>query len=302
MTVAIWGIGSYGNLFKRYCDTSNEFEIVVAIDSSVKTETKWNGLTVVPPEQVQNYLFDKIIITTLIKKNVEEIKEQLKLLNISDKMIVSLRDDDKLLKKVFTISCYEADNPRVRWLRDFANYVKEEQIQGAVAECGVNNGDFSMYINEYFSDRKLYLFDTFEGFAEADLIEERRIGNADFINGAFNNNNVFSDALEKYVIGRMPHKEMCEIRKGYFPDTAKDIVDETFCFVNLDMDLYVPQKEGLRFFFDKMEKRGVILLHDYFDPVLPGVKKAVKDFLKERNESVAVTAIGDSTSIAIIKN
>lgn len=302
MTVAIWGIGSYGNLFKRYCDMSNEFEIVVAIDSSIKTETKWNGLTVVPPEQIHNYLFDKIIITTLIKKNVEEIKEQLKLLDISEEKIVSLRDDDKLLKKVFTISCYETDNPRVRWLRDFANYVKEEQIQGAVAECGVNNGDFSMYINEYFNDRKLYLFDTFEGFAETDLIEERRIGNADFINGAFNNNNVFSDALEKYVIGRMPYKEMCEIRKGYFPDTAKDIVDETFCFVNLDMDLYVPQIEGLRFFFDKMEKGGVILLHDYFDPVLPGVKKAVKDFLKERNEDIAVTAIGDSTSIAIIKN
>lgn len=68
-------------------------------------------------------------------------------------------------------------------------------------------------------------------------------------------------------------------KKGYFPQTAEGITD-TFCFVNLDMDLYKPTLAGLNFFWEKMET-GIILVHDYFSEVYEGVKSAVESFVKE---------------------
>ena len=45
--------------------------------------------------------------------------------------------------------------------------------------------------------------------------------------------------------------------------------DEKFAFVSLDLDLYKPTFEGLRFFYPKMIKGGCVLIHDYFTPSYP---------------------------------
>jgi hypothetical protein len=103
---------------------------------------------------------------------------------------------------------------------------------------------------------------------------------------------------EELVLGKMEHAENCIIRKGYFPDTATG-VEDTFCFVNLDMDLYKPTLEGLRFFWDRLEKGGIILIHDYFSEEYKGVKGAVDEFRLEKG--ISVFPIGDSISIAMIK-
>ena len=105
---------------------------------------------------------------------------------------------------------------------------------------GVFRGDFSRLINHYFPDRKLYLFDTFEGFDKRDAEVDRREN--------------FSSATQDFaltsvdlVLSKMEHKDNCIIRKGWFPQTA-DGIDDTFCFVSLDCDLYQPLKSGLEFF------------------------------------------------------
>ena len=100
-------------------------------------------------------------------------------------------------------------------------------------------------------------------------------------------------------MNRMLHPEKCVLRKGYFPDTAVGLND-TFCFVNLDMDLYQPMLEGIRFFWENMCPGGIILLHDYFEPQLPGVRRAVADFEQEHGP-VCKAPIGDFMSLAIIK-
>jgi O-methyltransferase len=42
--------------------------------------------------------------------------------------------------------------------------IKTRNVRGEVAEVGVYQGHFSAILNRAFPDRKLYLFDTFEGF------------------------------------------------------------------------------------------------------------------------------------------
>jgi hypothetical protein len=61
------------------------------------------------------------------------------------------------------------DYVRYSSLELVAREIYENKISGNVAELGVYQGGFAQYINQIFPDRKLYLFDTFEGFNESDV-------------------------------------------------------------------------------------------------------------------------------------
>lgn len=128
---------------------------------------------------------------------------------------------------------------------------QEKKIEGSVAELGVYRGDFARVINGIFSDRKLYLFDTFEGFSDEDLnfeIEHDLLTNEI---GKFSNTSV------DYVLNKMPYRQNCIIRKGYFPETAIGLEEECFAFVNIDVDLYKPIIAGLEWFWPRLVSGGV---------------------------------------------
>ena len=99
------------------------------------------------------------------------------------------------------------------------------------------------------------------------------------------------------VLNKLPNPDMCIIKKGYFPDTVNGIDDE-FCFVNLDFDLYKPILAGLEYFYPRMVKGGVILIDDFYASGYKGAKKAVYDFIN-KNDEVKITSIGDNMSVAI---
>lgn len=94
------------------------------------------------------------------------------------------------------------------------------------------------------------MFDTFEGFTEADADSEKRRG--------YTKNNqagYFSDTSVKQVLDKMVYPDNCIIKKGFFPDTAEGIQEE-FAFVNIDADLYEPILSGLEWFYPRMARGG----------------------------------------------
>ena len=95
----------------------------------------------------------------------------------------------------------------------------------------------------------------------------------------------------------MPHVEQCIVKKGWFPETAKGLENERFCFVSLDTDLYDPILAGLEFFYPRMVNGGVILIDDYFDKLTIGVAKAVESFCAQNHISFA--PIGDGFSVVV---
>lgn len=178
-------------------------------------------------------------------------------------------------------------------LEKIAMILEDKEVSGAVAELGVYRGDFAKVINTVFPDRKLYLFDTFEGFPEEDMNYETE-------------NNLLLDTVGKlsntsveYVMGRMPHPERCVIRKGYFPETAAGLEDERYAFVNIDVDLYKPILAGLEYFWPRMAENGYIFVHDYFSFSYAGTKKAIEEFSERFH--VGFTPIGDTLSVAFVK-
>jgi O-methyltransferase len=123
-----------------------------------------------------------------------------------------------------------------------------------------------------FPDRKLYLFDTFGGFAEKDVMTEKDRGCSTGEVGYFSSTSV------ELVMRKMKHKENCVIKKGYFPETARD-VDDRFVFVSIDCDLYDPILSGLEYFYPRMEKGGYIFVHEYNYSRFRGAREAVNGFI-----------------------
>ena len=72
----------------------------------------------------------------------------------------------------------------------------------------------------------------------------------------------------------------CKFYKGLFPGTASELSEKKFSFVHLDADLYESTLEGLRFFYPRMTKGGIIICHDY--PYLKGVPKAFKEYFADK--------------------
>jgi O-methyltransferase len=174
-----------------------------------------------------------------------------------------------------------------------AHEIEKKDLTGNVAEVGVYKGKFAKYINQYFPSKKLYLFDTFEGFDEKDKKTEKELG----LNEATQD---FSNTSVDAVLKLMPFPDQCIIKKGFFPETASD-VDDTFVFVSLDTDLYEPIYQGLKYFYPRMQKGGYIFVHDVNNDSYKGASKAVEQFSSEQN--VSFLPIPDSCgSVVFIKN
>ena len=266
------------------------------------SESKWgkkiDNVTIYSPQKLADMDYEKIFVCVYKESSRNEIKMQLEEMGIPTEKVVFM-----LTSSEYMDAYLEIDPVRKNWIKAFAEYTKEIGMLGSVAECGVFYGDTAMFINKDWPDRTLHLFDTFEGFSDRDAVHDIDSYPA-FAKGAFASAGKFKagtpESMIEVVKSRMCYPDNLKIHKGYFPECA-GIIEDSFCFVNLDMDLYQPQLEGLRYFWNKMEPGGIILLHDYYHPMLPGVKKAVIDFEKELGDMLLKFPIGDYCSIAVMR-
>ncbi len=277
MKVIMFGIGTTGRLL--YKQISEQDEIIAFADND---ETKWGevmfGIKIFKPEEcLLNLQYDRVVISAF--GGFYEMVRQCMDLGVPR---------EKIDTSYFDMSL----NSRITFLRDMSALLNEYEEGADVAEAGVYYGDFAKWINTYFPKRMLHLFDTFEGFDKRDIAVETAQGFSAEKEGHLSGPSISS------VMNKMPHPEQCKVYKGYFPDTAREI-DRKFCFVNLDMDLYLPTYNGLHFFQGKMTERGIILVHDYYTEGYKGAKAAVDDFCRECDEKIIRYPIGDGVSIML---
>jgi len=128
------------------------------------------------------------------------------------------------------------------------------------------------------------------GFNNADIDVEK---NNNFSQG----NQDFSDTSVNTVIQKMKFPEKCVVKKGYFPDSL-DGLEDSFCFVSLDPDLYKPILDGLEYFYPRLVKGGYIFVHDYNNSLYPGAKQAVREFCNKNK--IPFVPLTDSWGTVII--
>lgn len=193
--------------------------------------------------------------------------------NLLRKNKVFISSSLAFLNRERTIDRNYFDYVRLSTLELISYEINKKILSGNVAELGVYKGRFARYINQYFPDRILYLFDTFKGFDERDVISETK---KEFSSGEQD----FSDTSVEAVLKLMPFPQKCNPVIGFFPDSAKRI-DDNFVFVSLDADLYEPIYNGLQFFYPKLVSGGYIFIHDFNNEAYKGARKAVEQFCEE---------------------
>jgi len=185
----------------------------------------------------------------------------------------------------------KGDLVRLYFLLMQIDYIKRNDIQGSVADVGVYKGTTAKLFNDYFSEKKIHLFDTFSGFHEKDVAHEKETSGA--MAGGWNTT---LDAVKNFV-GVSPH---IFYYPGYFPDTTELLDhDDRYSLVHLDADLYQPQIAGLEYFYPKVSKGGVIILHDCNNEY-SGSRKALDEFFANKQE-VPVFIPDKSGSAIVIK-
>ena len=68
------------------------------------------------------------------------------------------------------------------------------------------------------------------------------------------------------------------IKKAWFKDLVESDLPEKIAFAFLDGDFYESIRDSLKLVVPKMVRGGVLVVHDYTNPALPGVSKAVDEF------------------------
>lgn len=316
--IIIFGTGSVAEELFSYLD-KDKVRVVAFVNSYKPFET-FHGIRVISENEISQMDFDFVVIGS---GYVEKIKIILKNVGVPDKKIVAyIYDDVNTYKRaaselvIFFDREYNRSN-LYRWIKSGINipsiypavfwdglssiihlekdYVREQtvtllarriqegNIEGSVAELGVYKGDFTVIISRLFSDRRLYLFDTFEGFSEKD------VGLDQEINNKAGESQKFKDTSVEYVLDRIYNKNVV-IKKGYFPETF-DIGNENFCFVSIDLNLEKPVYDALELFYPRMATGGYILVSDYYAPFYKGSKNAVEEF--HRKWDVQFTPLAD---------
>lgn len=162
----------------------------------------------------------------------------------------------------------------------YSAVISTEKIPGDIAEVGVFKGASAKIIcsakDTIKSNKKVHLFDTFEGLPEVKSIDTKW-NKKSFKKGQFN---CSLESVKAYL------KRFSNIYfyRGLFPGTSDPVKSKKFSLVHLDVDLYQSTKDSLEFFYPRMSKGGIIISHDY--PFAKGVKKAFDDFFKDKPEPI----------------
>jgi len=214
------------------------------------------------------------------------------------------------LCKKFSMTSYE----RMYATLSATKYVIHNQIQGDFVECGVWRGGNSILMAMTLSqmdikDRKIFLFDTFEGMTEpskhdkddSGLPASRLLEKADKGNGE----NIWciasiEDVKKNFDCSGYP-EEMVQLVKGDVGITLKDErnLPKEIAVLRLDTDWYESTKIELEILFPRLVKGGVCLIDDYGH--WQGARKAVDEYL-QKNEIYPLMHVTDYTGRVFIKN
>ncbi len=282
--VAIFGAGIIGQAV--YALLKSDYQVVCFFDNYAATRSDFDGIPIISLSE--NIDFDKLYIAVINQDIFYNIKKQLIAAGVPLNKIHSYKE----------VLLYRA---RLEFLHEFALKIKQQDISlnkdvaaYATAEVGCFRGEFAKEINIAFAGCKLYLFDTFEGFEVKDIDLEYMADKC--VIQSYSKQ--FAQTSEQLVRDNMPYPADVIIKKGYFPDTF-DLVNKNFIFVSIDTDLYAPTKSACELFFPLLLQQGLMLVHDYYNEILPGVKQAVDEFV--RLTGADFFPIGDAMSVAIIK-
>lgn len=168
------------------------------------------------------------------------------------------------------------------------------RLDGDFVECGVNTGILSLAICHYLdfneTGRNFYLFDTFRGIPEEQMLaSERRPRTAE-------NRSYYEECYETARRNFAPFPR-AQLVRGRVPDTLASAPIERVCYLSLDMNIVAPEVAAIEFFWDKLAPGAIVLLDDYGWAHYHEQKSALDTFAATKNVAIATLPTGQGLLI-----
>jgi O-methyltransferase len=155
-------------------------------------------------------------------------------------------------------------------------------IPGDVAECGVRYGKSTVFMLEADeASRRFHLFDSFEGLSKPGPQDNLAADGRPFWEA--HQLAVGEDVVRETLA---PYSNV-QFYRGWIPDRFPEVSDRSFALVHVDVDLYEPTLDTLRFFWPRMAAGGIVLCDDYGSPRCPGAKRALDEFFEQERVAFA---------------
>ncbi len=166
-------------------------------------------------------------------------------------------------------------------------------VEGDIVECGVGRGRsllmFAYLMKDEGRGRKLWGFDSFEGFPEPTSEDVSMRGTKkgdkdihtitsvlDFLRGG---------GLDEEFI-----RSQITLIKGFFNESLSKYRGEKIALLHLDGDLYESYKDPLRILYPRVVEGGVVLFDEYLNTTehakFPGAQKAIDEFFGEEVSAI----------------
>jgi len=195
---------------------------------------------------------------------------------------------------------------RISELFNSLEYIRENNIDGDIVECGVWKGGNILGIIEYLKyykidTKKVWLYDTFQGMTQpeevdVDLKSNRAIDQMDVPIVL-----AYSSIEEVKSVVLVPEFDQTRIKFiiGDVSETLKieNNIPSQISLLRLDTDWYQSTRDELHYLYPKVHNDGILIVDDYGHWM--GAKKAVDEYFKNKNINVEKI---DYTGIKITKH
>ncbi|MCL2416546.1 MAG: TylF/MycF family methyltransferase [Bacteroidales bacterium] len=200
---------------------------------------------------------------------------------------------------------------RMYALYQAVKHVVQNNIEGDFVECGVWKGGSAMLIAATLDqlrcyDKKVYLYDTFEGMSEPSEKDKNYAGVDAKKQLTNQKNNKENSLIWAYCsIGHVKQNfskinypiENVFFVKGKVEDTIHVDSHKKVSLLRLDTDWYESTYHEMKYLYPVLEKGGVIIIDDYGH--WQGAREAIDQYMQENNVSLLLNRIDYTGRIAI---
>lgn len=173
------------------------------------------------------------------------------------------------------------------------------ECEGDFVEFGCYRGETSVLLakllrNNVGERKKLWVYDSFEGLPERSTEDSSVAGEA-FKPGELKVTK--REVVEKFrKAGVRP-----VVKKGFFEDLIETDLPRDIAFGFLDGDFYQSIKTSLKLTAPRVNSGGILVVHDYNNPELPGAARAVDEWLQQKLAKKRQAQLEVRESLAILR-
>jgi len=204
---------------------------------------------------------------------------------------IFLECPDNLQTKLDEFTKYIRRQRLTRLLSLYEIFKRILPVKGSVVECGVYRGfgimawaNMSAILEPTNLTRRIYGFDTFEGFPEVGEKDSSGICSPEKGDLCSHSYDELKELIHIYDSNRfLGHIKKVELIKGDVKHTIPDFISQNkhlvVSLLFLDLDLYEPTKIAIEQFYPRMPKGAIIAFDELDNPIWPGETMALLNVL-----------------------